>query len=111
SPTTEAGSIAITSAFDLTGIATLDLEATGAITQTAALTNLGTLIGNAGTLTLNDSRNTIDDLGNFTGTHGFALTDASALTVIGTIAAPGSTLALTSTGDIALGVSAGAQVY
>src|SRR6185312_5203793 len=109
SPTTEAGSIAITSAFDMTGIATLDLEAAGAITQTAALTNLGTLIGNAGTLTLNDSSNTIDDLGNFTGTHGFALTDASTLTVIGTIAAPGSTLALTSTGDIALGVSAGAQ--
>src|SRR6185437_1047378 len=68
-PTIEAGSIAVAGAFDTKTISTLDLQATGAVTQTAALTT-GTLLATAGTIALTNTANSIGAFGSLTATSG-----------------------------------------
>jgi hypothetical protein len=113
-PTPHASSISIDAATDLTGIAgTLDLLTTGAVTQSAALT-ARTLIGNAGTVTLDDNGNNIATLGSFTTTTAnFDLNDTGntgTLTVTGPVTSPtqiamntGGTGAIDVTGNIGAG--------
>src|SRR5262249_9171330 len=55
--TTTAGPIAIGGAFNTTGISTLNLDATGAVTQTAALTGGSQLTGSAASFTLLNAGN------------------------------------------------------
>ena len=70
---TSAASIKIDTALDLANIAaTLDLEAavtpatTGSITQSALITNVGTLIGTAGNTDLSTNTNSVASIGKFT---------------------------------------------
>ncbi|HEY1936194.1 MAG TPA: filamentous hemagglutinin N-terminal domain-containing protein [Acetobacteraceae bacterium] len=101
-PTTTATSIAIDGAFDLNN-SNLDLRASGAVTQTAALTNVGTLFGSAGSVTLTTIGNTITNLGTFAATTSFALTDTGNLTVSGPVTGADialSSATITSTGSI-----------
>lgn len=71
----------------VSGAATLGLFATGAVTQAAALTNVGTLTGRAGSVTLGTAGNTVAKLGAFTTTNAFALVDSSPLEVTGAVLA------------------------
>jgi filamentous hemagglutinin family protein len=103
-----ASSITFAGATSFPSAATLELETTGAVSQSAALTNVGTLTGSAGSVALT-SGNMIAALGPFTTTGGFALTDARALEVTGAVQAgvgtPSSgspTLALESAGLLTL---------
>ncbi len=93
-PTISATAIAVTGAFDLGG-ANLDLQTTGAITQTAALTTVGTLTGTAASANLNQA-NAISNVGSFSATAGdFLLTDgglATTLTVSGPLTGTNITL-------------------
>ena len=64
--TQTATAIAIAGSTDLTGIApVLDLQSTGAVTQTAALANVGTLTGNTGAVTLTGTGNSIGAIGSY----------------------------------------------
>lgn len=67
-------------------IATLRLDATGAITQPGGPIIVGTLTGTGGDWTLNDPNNTIGTLANVTA-NSFTLADNAALTVAGTVKA------------------------
>jgi len=71
----------------VSGAATLGLFATGAVSQAAALTNVGTLTGRAGSVTLGTAGNTVAKLGAFTTTNAFALVDSSPLEVTGAVLA------------------------
>jgi hypothetical protein len=59
----------------------------GAITQSFPLINVGTLTGSATSVVLNGTSNTVDTIGNFTATGGFALTNATDLIIAGTVSA------------------------
>ncbi len=106
SPTIIANAIGVTGAFDLGG-ADLDLQTSGAITQTAALTTVGRLTGTAASATLNQA-NAISNLGSFAATDGdFLLADgglAGSFTVSGPVTGSNVTIsgatALNVTGSI-----------
>ncbi len=113
-PAARASSISVDAATDVTsGIAgTLDLLATGPVSQSATLT-VGTLIGTAGTVTLTNPGNDITTLGSFTATTAqFALDDngnAGTLTVTGPVtAATDTTVSTGGTGAIDVTGSIGA---
>ena len=93
SPTITATSLAIDSALALGG-ANLDLQTSGAVTQSAALTGVGTLTGNVGSATITAGGNAIADLGSFAATGSFSLTDTGNLAVSGPVT--GGDIALTS---------------
>ena len=94
--TTTAGDITI-SGFDAGGI-NVELDSNGAITQTGALTNVGTLSGNAASVDLENAGNTLIALGTWYSSGDFKLTDDAALAVNGDITA-GYT---NTTGDLTL---------
>ncbi len=90
-PAVSAAAIAISGPFDAGGRA-LELDATGAVTQSAALLNVGTLIGTAASYTLANAGNTIGQIGGGTLTASsgtLAVIDAAPLTVAGTVSAAG----------------------
>jgi filamentous hemagglutinin family protein len=93
-----ATSISIDGAISLAGIApVLDLQTAGAVTQTAALTNVGTLTGSAGSVTLTNTGNLIGGTGDFTATSGdFNLTSGDAIGVNGTLSATSGNVVLRS---------------
>ncbi len=88
----------VTGSTTLTGpIATgaLSLTATGAITQPSGSVQATTLSGSAGSVNLGQSANAIGTLAAFTTAGDFALTDGSALSIAGAVAAgPGRTLTI-----------------
>jgi len=113
-PAARAASISVDAATDVaSGTAgSLDLLATGPVSQSAALT-VGTLIGNAGTVTLTDPGNDITTLGRFTATTAqFVLDDngnTGTLTVTGPVtAATDTTVSTGNTGAIDVTGSIGA---
>ncbi len=96
---TGSAAIDVTNATDLTaaghGAATLDLETTGAVTQTAGKTlKVGTLKGAAGSVTLGVAGNAITTLDTLSGTTGVSVTDSAAVTVPGTATLTGSNITL-----------------
>jgi hypothetical protein len=104
--TTTAFSVTVAGTVDLTGIATsLDLEASGAITGTAApLLNVGTLTANGSSINLQNPSNTISNLANASAIT-FGLDDNTNLTVSGVVSAVNATISniggnLTITGTI-----------
>ncbi|HUO93202.1 MAG TPA: hypothetical protein VMU22_09785, partial [Rhizomicrobium sp.] len=105
---TTAGSITVSGdGFDAGG-ANLDLETTGAVTQTGALTNVGTLSGNAASLDLENTSNTIAAVGPFTATTGdFTLVDSTALDITGSLTSTSGNITLTTTG---LGTGSGNDI-
>ena len=100
---TEAGSIAVSGAFDMTPSApvrsTLELDAIGDVGQTAPLLNVGTLVGGAGSYTLTNAGNTIGTIGVASAgtlgslradgslTGGITIVDAQNLTIAGDVVA------------------------
>jgi filamentous hemagglutinin family protein len=91
-PTITAGGITIAGTFNAGAVTTLELDASaaagsGAITQSFPLINVGILTGNAASVVLNGTSNTVDTIGNFTATGGFALTNATDLIIAGTVSA------------------------
>jgi filamentous hemagglutinin family protein len=115
--TPSASSVTIDATLNLASIATsLDLEATGSVTQSAPIVNLGTLLGDSGGSTvLTNTGNTISSLGNYTASNGFTLTDGTGLTIAGQLqAGPAATLnvngALTESGGIATTVLTGSAI-
>ena len=110
-----AGSITVDEPLDLTTLAaTLALDTTGAITQaTGATIAVGSLIGTAGTMTL-DQANAIGTLGSFSASGSLALNDADPLTVAGPLSAANVSLSSVGTmvlaGGIALPGSGGPNV-
>src|SRR6185437_12050642 len=109
-PTTRAGSIAIGGAFDLGG-SNLDVEASGAVTQAAALTGVGTLTGTVSAVTLTNTGNAIETLGPLTASAGtLAVVDSSALTVAGTVQAPSGNIYLADSNADGITLAAGAAL-
>ena len=101
--TITAGSIAIGGAFGSASLP-LELDTTGAVTQTAALT-APTLTGSAASVALSNIGNLIGTLGAFTTSNGFALTSNESLTVSGVLtnSKAGQTVTLnTQTGDMTI---------
>ncbi len=118
-PTTTAGAITIGGAFNApTGTVELDSLGTNSETGNPADT-IANLTGNAGGyVSLTGTANSIGSLGNFTLAAGsFALNDSKALTVNGTVTAPGqiylesadTTTGISNTGKIAAGTLASIQ--
>ena len=114
-PTASAASVTIDGAVDLTGIAaTLLLQSKGPITENAGPLTVGTLEASGTVITLNDTNNAINVLGDVTSTS-FTLNDRLALTLTGDVIATTSasitdTVSLTQTGDLnspAITLSAG----
>ena len=86
-PVASASSVDISAPFDASSLAgTLRLDATGAITQSGGALTVTNLAGSGGAWTLTNAGNVITGLGTVTATT-FALTDNSALTINGTVAA------------------------
>lgn len=88
-PTTTAGTVAVAGTFDVGG-RTLDLRSSGPITQSAPLTNVGTLVGSsAGSTSLTHVANAIGTIGTFSAGGGadFFLVDTGNLTVSGPLTA------------------------
>ena len=104
--TTSASSISIDGPVTLAPLAsTIKLLAAGAVTQSAPIVNVGTLVGATGSTTLTNQNNSVGVLGDYTAGNGFALTNATSLLIAGTVAAgPSATFtvngALTETGGI-----------
>lgn len=107
-----ATAISVDGSISLSGVTpALDLQSTGPVTQSAALTGGVTLTGNTGTVTFNQSGTAIAVVGGFTvGSGGFTLTAANALSVTGALSASnvvltptgaGSAINLTTTGTLA----------
>jgi filamentous hemagglutinin family protein len=116
SATTTASSIIIGGAFSA-GNLPLELDATGAVTQTASLVNVGTLTGTAASYTLTNSGNAIGQIGaagaggTLTATGGtIAIVDNTAVTLAGTIKANGGNVFLQTTAGHALTFAAGGSV-
>ncbi len=65
----------------------LNFEATGAVTQSAPITTVGTLTGTTGSTTLTNAGNSVAVLGDYTASNGFALTDSTGLSIAGPLAA------------------------
>ena len=85
SPTTRAGAITITSDQPFGGD-NLDFETTGAVTGTAGgITGVGELTGNAASVSLSDTSNSIHSLGNFSTTGDFTLADNTGLSITGAL--------------------------
>src|SRR6202020_1300721 len=83
-----ATAIAIAGSTDLGAFTTVDLQSTGAVTQTSALVNVSTLTGNTGTVALTNSANQILGIGGYTvGSGGFTLTSGQGLAVTGPVSA------------------------
>jgi filamentous hemagglutinin family protein len=83
------------------GAATLDLEATGGITQTAPLLSLQTLTGKAGSLSLNNPGNQIAFIGPLNATSGsIDFADSIPLAINGALSA--NRISVNATGTIAL---------
>jgi hypothetical protein len=81
-----AASVTVDNTVSLAPLATtLDLEATGAVTQSAPVVNVGTLLGTTGSTTLTNSDNSVGTLGNYTASNGLALTNATNLLIAGAI--------------------------
>ncbi len=95
-------------------IATLRLETSGAVTQTGALVAPSTtLTGQAGSVTLDASGNTLGYLGDFSTTGGaFTLADAAPLTVAGDLSAGSGAVTLTDNAFLGFGLTlaAGSRV-
>jgi hypothetical protein len=114
--TPSAASVTIDGTLGLAPLATtLDLEAIGAVTQSAPIVNVGTLLGLTGSTTLNNANNTVATLGDYTSGGGFALTNATNLLIAGTLlAGPSATFtvngALTETGGIMADRLAGSAI-
>src|SRR6185312_13827877 len=108
-PTPIASAISITSPFNAS-VTTLDLETTGAVTQTASLVVAGTLAANAGTLTLTNSGNQIGTLGTVTASSDIAIDDATALTVAGAVKSTGGNVYLESSNASGVTVAASGSV-
>jgi hypothetical protein len=97
---TTAGQLELNGPWYPTGLTvqTLDLRASGAVTQTVPITSLapaGVLTGSAGSVTLTNADNRIAMLGSFSATGDFLLTDAGTLSV-------GAAGGLTAGGDVTL---------
>jgi filamentous hemagglutinin family protein len=111
--TPSASSITVDGMVTLAPLATtLDLEASGAVTQSAPIVNVGTLLGTTGSTTLTNANNSVGTLGNYVASNGFALTDATNLLISGQLTAgPSASFtisgALTETGGITAGVLSG----
>ena len=98
SPTVVAGAITAIGTFDATSHA-LELDATGAITATAApLVNVASLSGGGGAWALTNANNGIAALGNIAAAD-FALNDAVGVTVAGALNG-GSTVTITDAGAL-----------
>jgi filamentous hemagglutinin family protein len=108
-----AASVTIDGTLTLAPIATaLDLEATGSVTQSAPIVNVGTLLGTSALTVLTNAGNTIATLGNYTASNGFNLTDATSLNIAGELqAGPSATFnvngALTESGGLTTTVLTG----
>jgi hypothetical protein len=104
-----ASTVTVDGAVDLTGIAsTLEVEATGAITEPGGPLTVANLEGSGGSVQLLNAANKITTLGTLTATTGdLSLADASPVTIDGAVtafgnvylAAPGS-IAIAATGSI-----------
>jgi filamentous hemagglutinin family protein len=104
-PVSDQTSVGLTVTGDLTlegtiGAPTVNLGATGAITQPGGAIIATTLTGNAGSATLISPANSIVDLGAFSAAGALELTDARSLTVTDLVT-PGS-LTLTVAGDLGI---------
>jgi filamentous hemagglutinin family protein len=105
---TSATAIAIAGSGDLHSLfGTLDLRASGAVTQTDSLI-VGTLMGSAGTVVLADAHNSISTLGSFASTSDFTLASAASLSVGGLLSSGGSVVL--DTGTAGLGIATGGRV-
>ena len=90
------------------GANTLDLESTGAITQSGGTITAGTLTGNGGSVVLGNT--SITKLAGFATTAGtFSLTDSHALTVTGSVVATGGDASISTAGALVVsgGISGG----
>ena len=93
------GALAINGALTATSN-TINLNATGAVTQTAALTASNLVLGGSGTFTLNNVNNNVTTIAagdNTTRVGNISLTDASGGLTIGTV---GNTTGIQSTGTV-----------
>ena len=94
------GPIAITGAFNLANTPVLDLQSGGAITETGAgAIRVATLTGRAASAALGGA-NQVGTLGDFSARDGFALNNAGALNVAGSLS--GGNVTLAADGDMAL---------
>jgi filamentous hemagglutinin family protein len=94
-------------ALSFTNVATIDLEAHGAITETASsITDLGngglTLTGGGGAVTLGAAGNAFSTLGPFTATGNFILANNNALSVTGPVNAGAGDLTIVNASDLTL---------
>ena len=94
-------------ALSFTNVAAIDLEAHGAITETASsITNLGngglTLTGGGGAVTLGAAGNAFSTLGPFTATGNFILANNNALNVTGPVNAGAGDLTIVNASNLTL---------
>ena len=105
--TTTAGAITVADDQDFGGV-NVDFETTGAVTGTAgAITDVGQLTGNAASVALSDTSNSINSLGNFSTTGDFTLADSTNLSIAGALNAGTHTVDLEITGTLDENGSAG----
>ncbi|MCW3473886.1 filamentous hemagglutinin N-terminal domain-containing protein [Limobrevibacterium gyesilva] len=110
SATTTAAAITV-SGFDAAGLTLLELDTSGAVTQTGALTNVARLTGQAGSVALAMAGNTVGTLGGFAVTGDFVLASDQDLTVLGTVqAGAAATIGLVANGALAIGQAGTAGV-
>jgi filamentous hemagglutinin family protein len=100
-PVTTAASIAVSGTFDVKGL-DLEFDSGGAISEGGAspLINVATLSGSGGAWFLDDSNNTISNIGNV-GASSFTLNDNVGLTVGGTLSG-GTSATITDVGTLAI---------
>jgi hypothetical protein len=126
SPTTRAGAITIAGTFDGTAVPTLELDAaaisggTGAITQSAPLTNVATLAVTGASVALTNTSNTIaNTIGITAATGAVTLVDGESLTLNGPlsgsnlfveVAAAGGTITVGGGSAATLSVGAGGRI-
>ncbi len=98
-----ASTVTVDAAVDLTGVAsTLEVEATGAITEPGGPLTVATLEGSGGSVQLLNAANKLATLGTLTATTGdLSLADASPVTIDGAVTAFGNVY-LTAPGSIAV---------
>ncbi len=107
--TTVATAIEIDGSGDLhTQFGTLDLRASGSVTQSDSLI-VGTLIGNAGSVVLDSAANNVGTLGAFGAANGFTLVDGTSLSVAGLVSGGTGSVVL-NTGSSGLGITSGGRV-
>jgi filamentous hemagglutinin family protein len=110
-PTTTATSLDLAASPAAPGFATLDLRASGAVSQSVPLDLTGvTLTGRAGSVTLNDVANSIPRLGAITTTAGdVSIRTAGALEIAGALNAGASDILLRSGGTTTLAAAGSAS--